>query len=160
MCHLFLLRADQDSMSRISRKTFAKLLIGKSICEALLVIAVAVGLFVATTNRALHGGLDCADAQAISGWAFDDRDPGRRIEVQLFIDDKFVEQRVANEARPDVHQADHAADDRHGFAFKLPALAPGEHQARVYVVNSSASLRHRTLQIIGGPISFRSDALP
>jgi hypothetical protein len=32
--------------------------------------------------------------------AVDDKNPGSRVEVQLFIDDKFVEQRSANETRP------------------------------------------------------------
>lgn len=147
-------------MSRISRKTFAKLLIGKSICEVLLVVAVAVGLFAATSSRALRGGVDRADAQTISGWAFDDSNPGRRVEVQLFIDNKFVEQRVANEAQPDVRDANHAADNWHGFTFKAQALPPGEHEARVYAVHSSGSLRHRTLQLIGEPIRFRNGTLP
>lgn len=149
-----------DSMSRLSRKTFVQLLIGKSICEALVVTAVAAGLFLATTNPALHGWLDHADAQTISGWAVDDSNPERRVEVQLYIDDKFVEQRIANEARPDVHQANRAEDDWHGFVFKAPLLAAGEHEARVYVVYSGATPTRRTLQIIGQPITFRSAPLP
>ena len=147
-------------MSRLSRTKFVQLLIGKSICEALLITAVAAGLFLATTNLALHGSLDRADAQTISGWAVDDRNPGRHVEVQLFIDDKFIEQRRANELRADVHQANRAADDWHGFVFKTPQLGAGEHEARVYVLHSDASPNRQTLQIIGNPIRFRSDVLP
>lgn len=147
-------------MSRLSRATFAKLLIGKSICEGLLVTAVAAGLFLVTTNSALHGSLDRADAQTISGWAVDGSNPGRRVEVQLFIDDNFVEQRTANELRSDVHQANRAPDDWHGFVFKTPQLAIGEHEAKVYMLHLGASSSRRTLQIIGNPIRFRSDGLP
>src|SRR5690349_2108368 len=86
----------RHSMSRLSRTTFVQLLIGKSICEALVVTAVAAGFFLATTNPALRGWLDHADAQTISGWAVDDNSPDRRVEVQLFIDDSFIEQRSAN----------------------------------------------------------------
>jgi hypothetical protein len=146
-------------MSRLARATFVQLLIGKSICEALVVTAVAAGLFLATTNPALHGWLDYADAQTISGWAVDDSNQGRRVEVQLFIDDKFVEQRTADELRPDVHQAKRADDDWHGFVFKTPPLAAGEHEAKVYVLHRGASLSRRTLQIIGNPIRFRNSPL-
>jgi|SRR5215471_2898035 len=142
-------------MSRPSRTTFVQLLIGKSICEALVVTAVAAGLFLATTNPALRGWLDRADAQSISGWAVDDSNPGRRVEVQLFIDDNFIEQRIANESRPDVHQANRAGDDWHGFIFNTPKLNAGEHEARVYVLHRGSSSSRRTLQIIGKPIRFQ-----
>ena len=142
-------------MSRLSRTTFVQMLIGKSICEALVVTAVAAGLFLATTNPALRGWLDRADAQTISGWAVDDSSPDRRVEVQLFIDDNFIEQRSANELRPDVHQANRAGDDWHGFIFKTPKLNAGEHEARVYILHRGASSSRRTLQIIGNPIRFQ-----
>ena len=147
-------------MSRLSRTRFVQVLIGKSVCEALVITAVAAGLFLTTTNLALHGGLDRADAQNIAGWAVDDSSPGRRVEVQLFIDDKFIGQKRANQLRPDVHQASRGADDWHGFVFKTPQLGAGEHEARVYVVHNTASPTRQTLQIIGNPIRFRSDALP
>jgi hypothetical protein len=143
-------------MRRLSRGTFAQLLIGKSIIEALLVTVVAAGLFLATTNPKLHGWLDQADAQTISGWAVDDGNSARRVDVQLFIDDKFIEQRAANELRPDVHQANRAQDDWHGFVFKTPTLAAGEHEVKVYVLHSGTSATRRTLQIIGKPLRFRS----
>ena len=120
-----------------------------------MVTAVAAGLFLATTNPALRGWLDRADAQSISGWAVDDSNPGRRVEVQLFIDDNFIEQRIANESRPDVHQANRAGDDWHGFIFNTPKLNAGEHEARVYVLHRGSSSSRRTLQIIGKPIRFQ-----
>ena len=145
-------------MARLTYTTFVQLLIGKSLCEALVVTAVAAGLFLATTNPALRGWLDHADNQTISGWAVDDSSPDRRVEVQLFIDDNFIEQRIADESRPDVHQAKRAGDDWHGFIFNTPKLSAGEHEAKVYVLHRGASSSRRTLQIIGNPIRFRSDA--
>lgn len=147
-------------MIRLSRKTFIQLLVGKSICEALVVASVAVGLFLATTNLALHGQLEVADAQTISGWVTDDSAAGQPVEVQLFIDDKFIEQKTANESRAGEHQADRAQGDGHEFAFKTPALTAGEHEAKVYVLHRGASLSRRTLQILGSPIRFRSNATP
>jgi hypothetical protein len=79
--------------------------------------------------------------------------------VQLFIDDNFIEQRAANELRSGNH-ASGAPDDWHGFVFKTPQLASGEHEARVYILHRGTSSSRRTLQLLGNPIRFRSDALP
>jgi hypothetical protein len=147
-------------MSRLSRATFTKLLIGKSICEGVLVTTVAAGLFLVTTNSRLQGGLDHADARTISGWAIDNSNPGSDVEVQLFIDDNFIEERTANESRSDVRQRNGGSDDPHGFVFKTPQLAAGEHEARVYILHRGVTPSRRTLQIIGNPIRFRSDGLP
>ena len=141
-------------MNLFSRAGLANLLISKSIVEALLVTMVAAGFYLSTTNPSLRGWLDHADAQTISGWAVDDDNSNRRVEVQLFIDDHFVEQRAANEFRPDVRQVGRSSDDWHGFIFKTPPLPPGEHQATVYLLHRGASPSRRTLQIIGKPLRF------
>ncbi len=138
-----------------SRATLIHILLGKSVAEALLVTVIAAAFYLTTTNPNLRGWLDQADAQTISGWAADEENPGRRVEVQLFVDDKFVEQRLAADFRPDVHQAKRAVDDFHGFVFTTPTLAQGEHEARVYVLHRGAADARRTLQIIGKPLRFR-----
>ena len=143
-----------NQMNLFSRTGIVHLLIGKSIAEALLVTGVAAGFYLSTTNPNLRGWLDQADASTISGWAVDEGNPGSRVEVQLFIDDKFIEQRAAAEFRPDVHRAARATDDWHGFIFKTPALPAGEHEARVYLIHRGASPARRTLQIIGKPLRF------
>jgi len=147
-------------MNLFSRAGLVNLLIGKSIVEALLVTTVAAGFYLSTTSPSLRGWLDFADAQTISGWAVDDDNPGRRVEVQLFIDDQFIEQRTADELRPDVRQAGRATDGSHGFIFKTPALPPGEHEARVYLLHRGASQARRTLQLIGKPLRFTVHSTP
>ena len=147
-------------MNLFSRAGLANLLIGKSIAEALLVTTVAAGFYLSTTNPSLRGWVDHADAQTVSGWAVDRDNPGRRVEVQLFIDDQFIEKREAIEYRPDVRQAGRAADDWHGFIFKTPALSPGEHQATVYILHRGASPSRRTLQMIGKPLRFTVPSTP
>lgn len=141
-------------MNFFSRTALVHLLIGKSIAEALLVTGVAAGFYLSTTNPNLRGWLDQADANTISGWAVDEGNPGSRVEVQLFIDDRFIEQRAAAEFRPDVHRAGRAADDWHGFVFKTPTLPAGDHEARVYLIHRGASPARRTLQIVGKPLRF------
>jgi len=123
--------------------------------EALLVTAVAVGFYFSITNRHLQGVLDRADRQTVTGWVVDEAQPAARVEVQLFIDEKFSRSAVAAQFRPDVHEAHRAEDDWHGFVFQTPALAAGEHEARVYALYSGAAGTRRTLQLIGKPFRFR-----
>jgi hypothetical protein len=125
--------------------------------EALLVTAVAVVFYFATTNRHLRGVLDQADRQAVTGWVVDESQPSTRVEVQLFIDEKFIADTMATEFRPDVHEARRAEDDWHGFVFRTPALPAGEHEARVYALYSAGAGTRRTLQLIGKPFRFRID---
>jgi len=123
--------------------------------EALLITAVAVGFYFATSNPYLRGVLDRADSQTVAGWAVDEADPSARIELQLYIDDKFVSDTAADQFRPDVHEAKRAEDDWHGFVFQTPRLQTGEHEARVYAVHSNGAGARRTLQLIGKPYRFR-----
>ncbi len=111
--------------------------------EALLVTAVAVGFYFSITNRHLQGVL------------VDEAQPAARVEVQLFIDEKFSTAAVAAQFRPDVHEAHRAEDDWHGFVFQTPTLAAGEHEARVYALYSGTTGTRRTLQLIGKPFRFR-----
>lgn len=141
-------------MSVFSRSGLTTFLIAKSILEALLVAGLATAFYFSIANSQLDGQLNHADWQTIVGWAVDEANPGRRVEVQLFIDGRFVEQRAADDFRPDVHQAGHAADDWHGFVFKTPELSPGSHEAQVYFVRPGASPSRRTLQMIGNTLRF------
>ena len=125
--------------------------------EALLVTAVAVGFYFATTNPHLRGVLDRADSRTVTGWVVDEAQPATRVEVQLFIDEKFIADTVAAQFRPDVHEARRAEDDWHGFVFQTPPLPAGEHEARVYALYSGGAGSRRTLQLIGKPFRFRLD---
>ena len=137
-----------------SRARLIHLLISKSTAEALLITAVAVGFYFATTNVNLRGVLDKADRDAVSGWVVDERQPSSHVEVQLFIDDRFVADASADKFRPDVHDAKRAEDDWHGFEFPTPQLARGDHEARVYAVYANSGGVRRTLQLIGKPYRF------
>lgn len=142
-------------MNSKSRAKLIHLLISKSIAEALLITAVAVSFIFATTNPSLRGVLDVADKDVVTGWVVDESRPSARVEVQLFIDDRFAAFALADQYRPDVHEAKRAADDWHGFIFSAPKLSSGEHEARVYAVHSTGNGTRRTLQLIGKPYRFR-----
>jgi hypothetical protein len=132
-------------------------LIAKSIIEALLVGALAVGFYLTAFNPFFRGTVDSADSQHVNGWAVNERAPGARVEVQLYIDGRFAQSRVADLARPDVKAAGRAVDEWHGFSFDTPPLDPGEHEARVYVVHASGEGARRTLQLLGNPKRFNVD---
>jgi hypothetical protein len=142
-------------MDTRSKSKLGHLLIAKSMTEALLITAVSVGFYFATTNPQLRGVLDYADNQGVAGWAVDEGQPAARVEVQLYIDGIFVADRAAAEFRPDLRAAKRAEDDWHGFVFKLPPIPPGEHEARVYAAHASGGGTRRTLQLIGKPLRFR-----
>lgn len=124
-------------------------LIAKSILEALLVGALAVAFYLTTFNPFFRGALDEATPAHVYGWAVDESSPEKRVEVQLYIDGHFAAATTAHLPRPDVLAAGRAEDELHGFSFKTPALAPGEHEARVYAVHASGNETRRTLHQIG-----------
>ena len=144
-------------MNSKSRARLVHLLISKSIAEALLMTTVAVAFFFATTNPSLRGVLDAADKNYVTGWVVDESRASARVEVQLFIDDRFAADAVADKYRPDVHEARRADDDWHGFVFSTPQLTAGNHEARVYAVNANGGGARRTLQLIGKPYRFRTE---
>jgi hypothetical protein len=141
-------------MDNKARARLIHLLISKSMAEALLITAVAVGFYFATTNPNLRGVLDNADESQITGWAVDEANPSARVEVQLFVDDVYAGNATSNQFRPDVHNAGRAYDDWHGFSFSTPKLLRGDHEARVYAVYSNGGGTRRTLQLIGKPYNF------
>jgi hypothetical protein len=132
----------------------AQFLIAKSIIELLFVAGLAVGFYLTLFPPFLYGVVDEANVQRISGWVVDQSRPQARLEVQLYIDDKFVASQPAEQPRPDVKAAGFAADERHGFSFNTPTLLSGEHVARVYAAHESGGGRRRVLQLVGKPMPF------
>ncbi len=132
-------------------------LIGKSIAETLLVGALAVFTFVTVLPPYFHGWSE-ANEQGIAGWAVNNAAPWDRVEVQLFVDGRFVAQAVANQSRPDVQAAGWAKDEWHGYMFSLTALAAGRHEARIYALHDSGAGTRKTLQLLGDPVSFSIDS--
>lgn len=154
------LRLSSHALSPAARRRLTYLLLAKSIAEALLVTAVAVGFYYYAFNPYFRGAVDVADAARVAGWAVDAARPQSRVEVQLYIDERFVASTTADVPRPDVLAAGRAADERHGFVFDLPPQRAGEHEARVYFVHSSGGGARRTLQLVGRPVSFRVASAP
>jgi hypothetical protein len=139
-----------------SRSKLVQLLIAKSAIEIVLVAGLAVGFFLITFPH--FQGWGEATPRAIEGWVVSQQHPDQKVEVQLFIDDRFISSGVADRSRPDIVIAGKAKDEWHGFSFELPALNQGYHVARAYAVHSTHQGTRKTLQLIGDPIPFDLDA--
>src|SRR3712207_1807461 len=100
-----------------ARKRLIKYLVLKSVIDLLFVGGLAVGFYLDAFNPRLSGALDEADAQGVAGWVVDRSNPSARVEVQLYVDGRFVESRRADFARADLVAAGVAEDARHGFFF-------------------------------------------
>jgi hypothetical protein len=94
----------------------------------------------------------------VAGWAVDPRNPGARVEVELYVDGRFVAHGVAALARPDVVAAGRATDPDCGYRFPLPPLAEGPHEARVYALHAPRPAHLRTLRQLGDPLRFDTAA--
>ena len=137
-----------------STAPLVNLIIAKSILETVLVGTIAVVVYTRVFPPTFHGwGEAVVEARSISGWVIDDADPWRRVEVQLFIDGKFVGTQVAQLSRPDVLSAGWGKDEWHGYSFVVNGLGEGMHEAKVYALHQSGE--KYTLQLLGYAIRFQ-----
>lgn len=130
-------------------------LIIKSVADVLFIGLIAVGFYYTAFNPNFQGALDDAGPEWIRGWVVDQSAKGKPVEVQLFIDGKFADSRLADYPRPEIVAAGVADREQHGFLFYTPPLPEGEHEARVYAMHASNGGRLRTMQIIGVPRRFK-----
>jgi hypothetical protein len=137
-------------------KKLVNLLLAKSIIETIFVGALAVVVYTKLFPPTFHGwGEAVVESRSISGWAVDNADPWRRVEVQMFVDGKFVGTQVAQLSRPDVVAAGWAKDEWHGYNFVMNGLGAGMHEARVYALHKQGD--RYTLRMLGNPIRFEVD---
>ncbi|HEV7396643.1 MAG TPA: hypothetical protein VGN86_09055 [Pyrinomonadaceae bacterium] len=135
-----------------------RVLIFKSVTDVLLVGVVSVVFYYSAFNPGLRGSLDEAGPEWIVGWALDLSKADARIEVQLYIDGRFQESRLADFHQPNLVTLGLAPDDMHGFFFYTPPLEVGTHEARVYAMHESGGSERRTLQQLGKALTFQINA--
>ncbi|GAC1396898.1 MAG: hypothetical protein NVSMB56_11900 [Pyrinomonadaceae bacterium] len=139
------------------RVKIANWLIAKSIIEVLFVVALVVVAQYRAFNPYFRGDAEATKGGRIAGWVVDAASPTHRVEIQLFIDGRFVAQSIADKPRPDVRDTGRAFDQFCGIEFAIPELADGTHEARVYAVHSSDEGNRKTLQLINHPVVFHSN---
>jgi hypothetical protein len=148
--------AHDEPRARVRRARLMKLLLAKLTLDVLFVAALAVYTHTVAFRPFYSGSLDYADSRSVRGWVVDRSEPSAAVEVQLYVDGRFIADALADEPRPDVSEKGFAQDERHGFVFNLNATKSGEHEARVYAVHASRGGALRTLQQIGGALRFTS----
>jgi len=146
-----------ERLTAAGGRRLSRALIAKSLAEALFVAALFVAFSYAYFHPRLRGVVDVADTRSVEGWAVDEAEPGRQVDVQLFIDGRFVAQARADRPRPDVLAAGRAASAAHGFRFETPPLPAREadYEARVYALHAAGDGERRTLNQIGKALRFR-----
>ena len=131
-------------------------LIAKSLAETILVATLGMVFYLSAFPPYFKGWGE-ASRDRISGWVVDQSAPWSRVEVQLFIDGRFVATALANQPRPDVVNQGWSRDQWHGYIFSKPSLPAGLHEARVYALHPSSGGKRQSLQLVGDPIRFRMD---
>jgi hypothetical protein len=126
-------------------------LVVKSLAEAILVGALAVAFYLSVFPPTFHGWGEVSP-HGVAGWVVNQAEPWERVEVQLFIDGKFIAAASASESRPDVVVAGWARDQWHGYNFSVSSLSQGAHEARVYALHQSGGGVRQSLQLVGDPI--------
>lgn len=139
--------------------TAAKLLravIAKSFVEVILVCVVATLAAFSTFSPQLRGAIDVADQTRIAGWVNDPWSPEQSLEVQLFIDGKFVASQLADHAREDLVTAGVTTRPNHGYSFQLRQfnVPSGKHTAQVYAVREAAGASKILIPIVASPVTF------
>lgn len=150
-------RGADDWLKEAGAARLSRALIVKSVAEALFVVALFAAFSYTHFHPKFRGAVDVADARTVEGWAVDEAEPDGQVEVQLFIDGRFVAQRRAELPRPDVLAAGRAPRPEHGFRFDTPPLAAreAEYEARVYALHAAGDGERRTLNQIGKALRFR-----
>lgn len=142
----------------LRQKRLTYYLIVKTIVDVLLVAFLAVGFYLTAFHPYFQGWVDDANSRWVRGWMIDSVAPTEDVEAQLYIDGRFIESQSANQPRPDIVASRLAENEKHGFFFNTPSLEEGEHEARVYAVHESGEGARRTLQLIGQPFRFVTQA--
>jgi hypothetical protein len=137
-----------------------RLLIAKSVLDVVLLGALSLGYYYSAFSPHIRGSLDEAGPEWIRGWVLDLSNRDKQVEVQLYIDDRFIESRMSDFPHPQIVAMGLARDEKHGFLFFTPPLEVGRHEARVYAVHASSDGERRTLQQVGQPLSFQTEAAP
>ena len=125
-------------------------------CLTLAAGAFAVWREYASFPPSLRGFGEVTRRGEVAGWAVGPASPGERVEVQLYVDGRFVAQGEAALPRPDVLAAGRSADANCGYRFALPPLPAGGHEARVYALNTRAPFGLLTLKQLGNPLRFET----
>lgn len=144
-------------LSARPRSRLARLLVLKSAAEALLVVALAAAFNLSDLRANFSGAVESFDGRTLRGWVVDQDEPAAAVEVQLFIDGRFAQSRLAGPQLSNTESDDRREDARHSFVFSLDPAGGGGHEARVYAVRAGAGGVRRTLTPVGRPLRLGAE---
>lgn len=133
-----------------------KAIAAKSFIEIFLVCAVATFAAFTTFSPRLRGAVEVANQTRVTGWVLAPEAPEIVIEVQLFVDEKLLASKLADELRIDLLRFGLAMNPNHGFNFDLTRakLAPGRHTAQVYALRQTSGANKILSPIAKQPLVF------
>ena len=144
----------EKSHAPAARRRIAKLVAAKLTLDLLFVVAFAAYTHADTFLPTYDGALEQADVRGVRGWVVDRLRPGAPVEVQLYVDGRFVAAGLAYRPHAGVAADGAAADERRGFSFEFDSPLDGAREARVYAVRAGRGGSRRTLRQVGAPRAF------
>jgi hypothetical protein len=145
---------DDARRARRARGPLAKLVAAKLALDLLFVCGLAVYTHAVTYRTGFEGELEHADEFGARGWVTDLEQPGAPVEVQLFLDGRFVASAVAGEPAPDGARGGSREHGRRAFVFRFEQPRGGRYEARVYAARVGRDGARRTLRQLGDPRGF------
>jgi hypothetical protein len=121
-----------------ARGRLVKLLAAKAVLDLVFVTALAFGSGNLSFRTRFRGAIEHADPHMVRGWVADADEPGRPVEVQLFLGDQFAASTVAENT---------GDGGRHAFVFRLDTPA-ADAEARVYAVEPGDDATRSTLRLL------------
>ena len=122
----------------------------------MLVGVISVVSYYSAFSPSLRGSLDEAGPEWITGWVLDFSNTDARVEVQLYIDGRFQESKVADFPHPNLVTLGLAPDDKHGFFSTTPPLEVGANAAGCTPTPQKRGGERRTLQQLGKSLTFQT----
>ena len=131
--------------------------LAKTGLEVAFVCVIATVAAFHNSSPLLRGAIDEAHQTHVTGWTYDPLTPKAVLEVQLFIDDRFIRSARADFPRPDLVTAGVTKIAGHGFNFELAsvALAAGKHTAQVYALRNAAGKNKALIPLSQESVTFQ-----
>ncbi|HYN85933.1 MAG TPA: hypothetical protein VER32_11820 [Pyrinomonadaceae bacterium] len=147
--------ARPHSLAPEAERRIRRLLVAKAALETLFVVALAAAFFHVNWNPRVRGAVASDGRTRVEGWVAGGR-ADSALEVQLFVDGRFVASATADGEPPKGGERPAGA---RGFSFALPRLEPGEHEARVYAVHVGGGRTRLALHPVGGGVRVRGEGV-
>lgn len=167
------------SLSTSTRTRLKRSLLLKAAIEALFIFTLALSFYLNEIRAPFNGAIDSFDGRTLTGWV-EEAEGQARVEVQLFIDGRFISSvnaehhkdfnGVASEsadvrAKSGPYEKESASVDverdlsrkRLRFFFEIPVLEEGEHEASVFAAMNRDS-KNLTLKRIGDVMRYQTGA--